>query len=38
MPRRKYYHPVARGLELKISEKLAAMDERNRQATDPDDD
>jgi putative ATPase len=33
MPRRKYYHPVARGLELKISEKLAAMDERNRQAT-----
>ena len=38
MPRRKYYHPVARGLELKIGEKLAAMNERNKQAKEPDND
>ncbi len=38
MPRRKYYYPVARGLELKISEKLAALNERNKQDTDPEDD
>jgi putative ATPase len=38
MPRRKYYHPVPRGLELKIGEKLAAMNERNQQAKDPEDD
>jgi len=34
MPQRKYYHPVARGLELKIGEKLAALAERNRQNKD----
>ncbi len=38
MPQRKYYHPVARGLELKIAEKLAAMNERNMQAKEPDND
>ena len=38
MPQRKYYHPVARGLELKIGEKLAAMNERNKQAKEPDND
>ena len=38
MPERKYYYPVPRGLELKISEKLAAMDERNRQEKEPKDD
>ena len=30
MPQRKYYHPVPRGLELKISEKLAAIAVRNK--------
>lgn len=30
MEHRKYYHPVARGLELKIREKLAAIEQRNR--------
>ncbi len=34
MPQRKYYHPVPRGLELKIGEKLAAIAERNRQEKD----
>ena len=34
MPQRKYYHPVPRGLELKIGEKLAAITERNRQNKD----
>jgi len=38
MPERKYYYPVPRGLELKISEKLAAMNERNRQEKEPEDD
>lgn len=38
MPQRKYYHPVPRGLELKIGEKLAAIAARNRQAKDPEDD
>ena len=38
MPQRKYYHPVARGLELKIGEKLAAMNERNKQSKEPDND
>jgi putative ATPase len=38
MPRRKYYYPVARGLELKISEKLAALNKRNKQEKDPEDD
>ena len=38
MPQRKYYHPVPRGLELQISEKLAAMNERNLQAKEPEDD
>ena len=31
MPQRKYYHPVPRGLELKIGEKLAEMARRNKQ-------
>jgi putative ATPase len=30
MEERKYYHPVARGLELKIREKLADIERRNR--------
>ena len=30
MEERKYYHPVARGLELKIREKLADIEQRNR--------
>ena len=30
MDERKYYHPVARGLELKIGEKLADIEQRNR--------
>jgi len=30
MPEQTYYHPVARGLELKIRDKLAAIKERNR--------
>ncbi len=38
MPQRKYYHPVARGLELKIGEKLAAINERNKQEKTPYDD
>jgi putative ATPase len=32
MPERKYYHPVPRGLELKISEKLAELEKLNRAA------
>jgi putative ATPase len=31
MPDRKYYHPVPRGLELKIGEKLQALAQRNRE-------
>ncbi len=31
MPQRKYYHPVPRGLELKIGEKLAEMARLNKQ-------
>jgi len=31
MPERKYYHPVARGLELKIGEKLEQLARKNRQ-------
>jgi putative ATPase len=38
MPPRKYYHPVPRGLELKIGEKLAAMAERNKQNKDDEND
>ncbi len=38
MPQRKYYHPVPRGLELKISEKLAAIAERNKQDKDSEND
>jgi putative ATPase len=38
MPGRKYYHPVPRGLELKIGEKLAALRERNKRRKDPEDD
>jgi putative ATPase len=38
MPLRKYYHPVPRGLELKIGEKLAALRERNKERKDPEDD
>ena len=34
MPERKYYHPVPRGLELKISEKLAELGKRNQAARD----
>jgi putative ATPase len=30
MPDRRYYHPVPRGLELKIGEKLRELAERNR--------
>ncbi|MCH7853171.1 MAG: replication-associated recombination protein A [Proteobacteria bacterium] len=41
MPERTYYHPVARGLELKIGEKLAEIAKRNKskkkQARDADD-
>lgn len=36
MPRRKYYHPVPRGLELQIGEKLAEIARRNEQAKDND--
>jgi putative ATPase len=32
MPARKYYHPVPRGLELKIGEKLAEIARRNEQS------
>jgi putative ATPase len=35
MPPRKYYHPVPRGLELKIREKLAEMAKRNEQSKKP---
>lgn len=35
MPQRKYYHPVPRGLELKIGEKLAEMARLNEQRTKP---
>jgi len=38
MPKRKYYYPVPRGLELKIGEKLAAMNKRNRQEKDSEND
>jgi putative ATPase len=31
MPRVKYYHPVPRGLEIRIAEKLAEMERRNRE-------
>ncbi len=31
MPRAKYYHPVPRGLELKIAEKLAELEKLNKQ-------
>lgn len=34
MPAGKYYHPVPRGLELQIREKLAEMADRNRQHKD----
>ncbi len=34
MPRRKYYHPVPRGLEERIAAKLAALGERDREAGD----
>ena len=36
MPERKYYHPVPRGLELKISEKLADLEQRKKAARDKD--
>ena len=32
MPARKYYHPVPRGLELKIREKLAELENRNAES------
>lgn len=32
MPERRYYHPVPRGLEAKIGEKLRQIDERNRES------
>ena len=32
MPERTYYHPVPRGLELKIAEKLAKIETQNREA------
>jgi len=38
MTARKYYHPVPRGLELKIREKLAEIARRNQQAKDSNDD
>jgi putative ATPase len=34
MPQRKYYHPVPRGLEIRIGEKLAELAERNKQDKD----
>jgi putative ATPase len=34
MPKRKYYHPVPRGLELKIGEKLAELEKLNQAAQD----
>lgn len=36
MPERKYYHPVPRGLELKIGEKLAELEKLNQAARDKD--
>jgi putative ATPase len=36
MPERKYYHPVPRGLELKISEKLADLEQRKKAARNKD--
>ena len=36
MPQRKYYHPVPRGLEAKIAEKLAELEKLNRAARDKD--
>ncbi len=36
MPERKYYHPVPRGLELKIAEKLAELEKLNQAARDKD--
>jgi putative ATPase len=38
MPARKYYHPVPRGLEIKIGEKLAEMARRNEQSKESEDD
>lgn len=38
MSERKYYHPVPRGLELKIGEKLAALRERNKEGKGREDD
>jgi putative ATPase len=35
MPEQTYYHPVARGLELKIGEKLAAIKKRNQSRAKP---
>ncbi|MGH8281783.1 MAG: recombination factor protein RarA, partial [Gammaproteobacteria bacterium] len=32
MPRKTYYHPVARGLEIKIAEKLAELRSRDEAA------
>lgn len=36
MPERKYYHPVPRGLELKIREKLAELEQRRKSARESD--
>ncbi len=36
MPERKYYHPVPRGLELKIAEKLAELEKLNQAGRDKD--
>ncbi len=38
MPPRKYYHPVPRGLELQIGEKLAEISRRNKQSKESDND
>ena len=38
MPAVKYYHPVPRGLELKIGEKLAEIARRNQQHKETDND
>ena len=35
MPARRYYHPVPRGMELKIREKLEALAQRNKAAGEP---
>ena len=37
MPERKYYHPAPRGLEQKISEKLAELEKRNQAAREKND-